>query len=70
MSDLRNQLGNLSTAEKAELLDAVWESLETDAASLTDAQRVELDRRIERHEKDDSDVIPWDQVRANLFKKQ
>jgi len=69
MSNLRNQLESLSTAEKAELLDAVWESLKTDAESLTDAQRVELDRRIARHEKNPSDVISWDQVRANLFKK-
>jgi putative addiction module component (TIGR02574 family) len=36
---------------------------------LTDAQRVELDHRIERHEQNPSDVIPWEQVRASLFKK-
>jgi putative addiction module component (TIGR02574 family) len=50
MSDLRQQIENLSASEKAELLDAVWESLEADAPSLTDAQRAELDHRIERHE--------------------
>lgn len=69
MSTLRNQIESLSAAEKADLLDAVWESLEADAASLTDAQRTELDSRIERHEKNPSDVIPWEQVRASLFKK-
>ena len=69
MSTLRNQIESLSPAEKVELLDAVWESLEADAASLTDAQRAELDSRIERHEKSPSDVIPWEQVRASLFKK-
>ena len=46
MSDLRNQISSLSAAQKAELLDAVWESIEADAALLTDAQRSELDRRI------------------------
>jgi len=69
MSDLRHQIENLSASEKAELLDAVWESLEADALSLTDAQRAELDDRIERHEQNPSDVIPWEQVRASLFKK-
>jgi putative addiction module component (TIGR02574 family) len=69
MSDLRHQIENLSASEKAELLDAVWESLEADALSLTDAQRAELDCRIERHEQNPSDVIPWEQVRAGLFKK-
>ena len=67
--DLRQQIENLSASEKAELLDAVWESLEADALSLTDAQRTELDHRIERHEQNPSDVIPWEQVRASLFKK-
>ena len=36
---------------------------------LTDAQRAELDYRIERREQNLSDVIPWEQVRASLFKK-
>jgi putative addiction module component (TIGR02574 family) len=69
MSDLRNQINSLSAAEKAELLDTVWESLEADALSLTDAQRAELDYRIGRQEQDPSDVIPWQQVKSGLFKK-
>jgi len=60
MSDLRTQIENLSAAEKAELLDAVWESLEAEALSLTDEQRAELDYRIARHEQNPSDVIPWE----------
>jgi putative addiction module component (TIGR02574 family) len=69
MSDLRSQIGNLSPTEKAELLDAVWESLEADAASLTAEQRAELDRRIDHHAQNPSNVIPWEQVRTRLFKK-
>lgn len=69
MSDLRSQINSLSAAEKAELLDTVWESLEADAASLTDAQRAELDHRIARHGQNPTDVVPWEQVRAGLFKK-
>ena len=69
MSNLRNQIDNLSAAEKAELLDEVWESLEADAVSLTDAQRAELDHRIARHERNPSDVLSWEQVKSGLFKK-
>jgi putative addiction module component (TIGR02574 family) len=69
MSDLRSQINSLSAAEKAELLDKVWESLEADALPLTDAQRAELDYRISGHEQSPFDVIPWEQVRAGLFKK-
>jgi putative addiction module component (TIGR02574 family) len=70
MSDLRDQVNSLSPAEKAELLDTVWESLEADSLSMTDAQQAELDYRIARHEQNPSNVIPWEQVRARLFKKQ
>jgi putative addiction module component (TIGR02574 family) len=66
---LRNQINGLSAAEKAELLDVVWERLEADALSLTEAQRAELDHRIARHEQNPSDVIPWEKVRAGLFKE-
>ena len=69
MSDLREQINSLSPAEKAELLDTVWESLEADAVSLTDAQQAELDHRIARHDQHPADVIPWQQVRTGLFKK-
>jgi putative addiction module component (TIGR02574 family) len=69
MSDLRSQINSLSPAEKAELLDTVWESLGADAALLTDAQRAELDYCIARYEQDSSDVILWPQVRAGLFQR-
>jgi putative addiction module component (TIGR02574 family) len=69
MSDLRSQISSLSAAEKADLLDTLWESLEADSGSFTDAQRVELDYRIARHEQNPADVIPWQQVGAGLSKK-
>jgi putative addiction module component (TIGR02574 family) len=68
MSDLRTQIESLSEEEKAELLDAVWGSLEADALSLTDEQRAELGNRIARHEQNPSHVIPREQVRARLSK--
>jgi putative addiction module component (TIGR02574 family) len=69
MRDLRSEVNSLSPAEKADLLDAVWEGLEADSGSLTDTQRAELDHRIARHEQNPSNVIPWEQVKADLFKK-
>jgi putative addiction module component (TIGR02574 family) len=70
MSNLHNEIVSLSAAEKFELLDALWESLEADVPTLTDEQRAELDYRVARYERNPSDVIPWEQVRAVLFKKQ
>ncbi len=51
------------------MLDLLWESLETENVPLSEAQRAELEYRIGRHEQNPSDVIPWEQVRAGLFKK-
>jgi putative addiction module component (TIGR02574 family) len=70
VSNLQNEIGNLSRAEKFELLDALWESLESDPPALTDEQRTELDCRVAMYRRNPSDVIPWEQVRASLFKQQ
>ena len=69
MSDLRDQINTLSAAERLELLDALWESLEGEELPLTDAQRAELDHRIALHEQNPAEVIPWERVKANLLKK-
>ena len=70
MSNLQNEISSLSAAEKFELLDALWESLEADVPALTKEQQEELDYRVARHEQNPADVVPWEQVRAELFKKQ
>jgi putative addiction module component (TIGR02574 family) len=69
-SNLQNEIGSLSPAEKIELIDALWESLEADVPALTDEQRAEMDYRVARYQSNPSDVIPWEQVKAALFKKQ
>lgn len=70
MSNLLDEIGNLSAAEKFELLDVLWESLEADDLSLTKVQRDELDLRMAQYERNPDDVIPWEEVRAGLFRKQ
>jgi putative addiction module component (TIGR02574 family) len=70
MSDLRNRIEDRSRTEKIELLDLLWESLDKDDLPLTEDQRREVDYRIARHEQNPSDVIPWEQVKANLLKSR
>lgn len=69
MSDIQNEIGNLSAAEKFELLDTLWESLEAEELSLTDVQRDELDYRMDQYKRNPDEVIPWEQVKAGLFRK-
>jgi putative addiction module component (TIGR02574 family) len=69
MSNLQSEIGRLSTAEKFELLDALWASLEADLPPLTAEQRQELDSRETRYRDNPANVIPWEHVRADLFER-
>jgi len=70
MSNLQQEIGALSQAETMDLLDMIWESIEADIPSLTAGQSLELDFRVARYQENPSDVIPWEQVWADLLKKQ
>ena len=54
----------LSRDERLELIEELWDSLAPtqDELSLTDAQRNELDRRLDEMDADSSLGIPWEQV--------
>ncbi len=69
MSNIQNEIGSLSAAEKFELLDTLWESLEAEELALTDVQRDELDYRMGQYKRNPDEVIPWEQVKAGLFRK-
>jgi putative addiction module component (TIGR02574 family) len=54
----------LSPAERLELLERLWDSLSAtpDAVPLTEAQREELDRRLDDLEREGLVGVPWDEV--------
>ena len=58
----------LSPEEQLQLLDQLWESLSAnpDAIPLTDAQREELDRRLDDLDRDGPVGIPWEEVLARI----
>jgi putative addiction module component (TIGR02574 family) len=58
----------LSADERLRLLDQLWESLSAnpDAIPLTDAQREELDRRLDDLEREGPVRIPWEEVLARI----
>lgn len=70
MSHLPQNLERLTGAEKFELLDALWESLESDLPALSAEQRGELDYREERYLEDPARVLPWEQIKNDLLKKR
>jgi putative addiction module component (TIGR02574 family) len=65
------ELLKLSVAERIQLVEDLWDSIAADPEGLplTDAQKAELDRRLEEHEMDPDSAVSWEAVRERLYKK-
>ena len=57
-------IGDLSPEERLRLIEELWDSLNKtpETVPLTNAQREELDRRLDDIERSGPEGIPWDQV--------
>lgn len=56
----------LSPAERLELIAKLRDSLSEDDVRLTDAQRQELDRRLDTLDHERPVGVPWEQVRDEM----
>ena len=57
-------IASLSPEERLQLLEALWESLSAtpEVIPLTNAQREELDRRLDELDREGPTGIPWEEV--------
>jgi putative addiction module component (TIGR02574 family) len=57
-------IGKLSPQERLELLEEIWESLSAtpEVIPLTNAQREELDGRLDELDREGPTGIPWEEV--------
>lgn len=55
-------LKNLTAEQRLALLEDIWASLTPEDVPVTDAQRSELDRRLDDLEGDQDLGIPWNEV--------
>jgi putative addiction module component (TIGR02574 family) len=55
----------LSVEERIALVEELWDSI-AEVTPLPEAQRAELDRRLEEHRRDPDDVVPWEVVKASI----
>jgi putative addiction module component (TIGR02574 family) len=64
-------LRNLTPSQRLDLLGEIWDSLTAnpDQLVLTNAQRVELDRRLDELDQDSVRGIPWDEVLEKIRKR-
>jgi putative addiction module component (TIGR02574 family) len=64
---LLQELMQLSPAERAEIAQELWDSVEeVDLPPLTPAQIEELDRRIAEHERDPGAAIPLEEFKEKM----
>ncbi len=66
----REDIDRMTDAEKLDLIDVLWDSLEDRAFPLTPEQMVELDRRMETFDEDIKSAITWDELEAKLIARE
>jgi putative addiction module component (TIGR02574 family) len=71
MSKAMPKIDKLTTEERLELIERLWDSLcdNPSAVPLTEAQRKELDRRLDDLERTGIVGIPWDEVVDQIRKR-
>ncbi len=74
---LLDELMQLSPAERLDIAERLWDSVDPndpslagDRASLTDEQMQEARRRLAEHQRDPSTAIPYEEVRAWLWSRR
>lgn len=62
-------IDRLSVEDRIALATAIWESIaaEPHPPLLTEAQRLELKRRLADHAANPDDVVPWEQIKSEAL---
>jgi putative addiction module component (TIGR02574 family) len=60
----------MSVAERIQLAEDIWDSIAAipEALPLTEAERQELDHRLELYAKNPDEGIPWDELKEKVRK--
>jgi putative addiction module component (TIGR02574 family) len=69
---VRKDILSLSVGERIELIGDLWDSLTEvrESIVLTEAQKTELDRRLEAYRKDPTAGASWSVVRDRIAKRK
>jgi len=60
------EIKKLSIDERIQLAEAIWDSIDQDTDDLTDAQKKELERRLDLIESGQVKMYTWDEVKQSL----
>ena len=62
-------IAKLSPEERLELLEQLWDSLAPETIPMTDAQKEELDRRLDELDREGPVGLPWNEVLGRVAAK-
>ena len=70
--ELTKQAKNLSIPERIRLVEEIWDTIaeENEAFELTDAQKRELDRRLESSQNNPGQGRTWEEIKADFMKSR
>ena len=70
--ELTKQAKNLSISERIRLVEEIWDTIaeENEAFVLTEAQKHELDRRLESSRSNPRQGRTWDEIKAEFMKSR
>ena len=70
MSTQLSEILQLSITERIQLAEDIWDSIAAfpEAIPLTDAQKEELDHRLQAYSQNPSEGISWDELKDKLRK--
>jgi putative addiction module component (TIGR02574 family) len=68
MSTQLSEILQLTIAERIQLVEDIWDSVAAfpEAIPLTDAQKEELDRRMQAYAQNPNEGISWDELKDKL----
>ncbi len=68
MSTQLSEILQLSVAERIQLAEDIWDSIVAfpEAVPLTDAQKEELDRRLQAYAQNPNEGISWNELKEKL----
>lgn len=69
MNTILNDALKLDVPERVQLVQDIWDSIAAfpEAVELTEAQRRELDRRLEAYHANPTSGITWEELKARLL---
>ncbi len=71
ISETLNEINTLNIEERILIVQEIWNNIEAEQVhfDLTDAQKKELDSRIDDYESNPENVLTWEEIKASIKKQ-